>query len=114
MKIGIIGAGTWGIVVASYLSKKNHEITVYHRDSETSRQLIRNHEHPHLAGKSIPENIKYNILDSTMKILTKDGVFIQYQYSLNAKKLLKSKFEKVNVDFTALNLPPAFIYHCRN
>ena len=60
MKISVIGAGTWGIVIASYLSKKNHEVTVYHRNSDTSKQLQSTNIHPNLPDKNIPSNIIYS------------------------------------------------------
>ena len=45
-------------------------------------------------------------------ILSTNGQLIQYQYSLNNRRLINSVFPKVTMDFTFLNLPPAFIYHC--
>ncbi len=62
----------------------------------------------------IPLNIKEEILNSAVKVLDENGFFVQFQYSLNAKKLLQTKFQNINVEFTALNLPPAFVYHCNN
>jgi phospholipid N-methyltransferase len=44
--------------------------------------------------------------------LINDGNFVQYQYSLNKYKFLKSVFNSVKLDFTPINLPPAFIYRC--
>ena len=44
--------------------------------------------------------------------LINDGSFVQYQYSLNKYKFLKSVFNSVKLDFTPINLPPAFIYKC--
>jgi phospholipid N-methyltransferase len=44
--------------------------------------------------------------------LINDGSFVQYQYSLNKYKFLKSVFASVKLDFTLTNLPPAFIYRC--
>jgi len=44
--------------------------------------------------------------------LINDGGFVQYQYSLNKYKFLKSIFNSVKLDFTPINLPPAFIYRC--
>jgi len=44
--------------------------------------------------------------------LINDGSFVQYQYSLNKYKFLKSVFNSVTLDFTPINLPPAFIYKC--
>jgi len=61
MKISIIGAGTWGIVVATSLSKKNHRITVYHRNSDTSKRLESDNKHPHLPEKNISSNLIYSL-----------------------------------------------------
>jgi len=44
--------------------------------------------------------------------LINDGSFVQYQYSLNKYKFLKTVFDSVTLDFTPINLPPAFIYRC--
>ncbi len=60
----------------------------------------------------IPKPIKTNILNNTVKFLNRKGIFAQYQYSLNAHKLLKQRFNKVKVKFSPFNLPPAFIYTC--
>ena len=60
-----------------------------------------------------PSEVKNNILDACISILNKDGVYVQFQYSLNAHKLLKQKFSKVTLDFTPINMPPAFIYRCK-
>ena len=44
--------------------------------------------------------------------LINDGSFLQYQYSLNKYKFLKSVFDSVKLGFTPINLPPAFVYKC--
>jgi len=61
----------------------------------------------------IPKEIKLPIIDKCVKQLKDDGMFIQFQYSLNAKKLLSSKFSQKKIDFSALNFPPAFVYKCK-
>lgn len=62
----------------------------------------------------IPKEIKHKILDNCVNLLNKDGRYIQFQYSLNAKKLLKTKFKNVEYKFTPINIPPAFVYQCHN
>lgn len=59
-----------------------------------------------------PSELKNAILDDAVKALNNDGMYLQFQYSLNAFKLLKSKFDKVNYTFSLLNFPPAFVYRC--
>ncbi len=62
----------------------------------------------------IPNEISENILIETHKSLKKGGRFVQFQYSLDYYKKLKSIFSKENVslNFEPLNFPPAFIYSC--
>jgi len=44
--------------------------------------------------------------------LTPQGSFVQYQYSFGKYPLLKQIFDKVDVNFTLLNIPPAVTYKC--
>jgi phospholipid N-methyltransferase len=62
----------------------------------------------------IPNNVVKNILEVVKKVLAKKGAFIQYQYSLNAYKKLKNIFRKVDLNFTPMNIPPAFVFTCTN
>lgn len=59
---------------------------------------------------NIDDSIKEEILSATLKGLKKGGLFIQYQYSLSDYAWIKKNFHNVALDFTALNIPPAFIY----
>lgn len=66
-----------------------------------------------LANFSSP--LKSRILSICRTCLTnKSGRFIQFQYTLRSHRLLKRVFSNVQVDFTLLNLPPAFVYSCKN
>ena len=58
----------------------------------------------------IPDNIKDNIIDTAYSTLKTEGTFVQYQYSLNAKKCLEKRFGKLKISFSTINIPPAFIY----
>jgi phosphatidylethanolamine/phosphatidyl-N-methylethanolamine N-methyltransferase len=62
----------------------------------------------------IPIRVKLRILNSIIEVLKSNCYFIQFQYSMNAKKILKSRFKDLEIDFTPLNIPPAFVYYCRN
>jgi len=59
-----------------------------------------------------PKELKENILKKAVENLSKDGQYIQFQYSLNAHKLLKEKFNSVKLAFSLINMPPAFVYKC--
>lgn len=62
----------------------------------------------------IPNKIVDTILAIATQVISKEGAFIQYQYSLNAYKRLKKIFKKVDLNFTPMNLPPAFVFTCTN
>ncbi len=58
----------------------------------------------------IPQEVKDSILDSVHEALDEKGVYVQYQYSLNAKKQIEKRFGKLKIGFAAVNFPPAFVY----
>lgn len=62
----------------------------------------------------IPNGIVKNILRVVKKALSAKGLFIQYQYSLNAYRKLKNTFKKVDLNFTPMNIPPAFVFICND
>jgi phospholipid N-methyltransferase len=62
----------------------------------------------------IPNTIVKNILKVVTKVLKPGGTFVQFQYSLNAYKKLKETFKNVDLTFTAMNIPPAFVFTCTN
>src|SRR5690554_363182 len=59
------------------------------------------------------QKLTMRILKSAEIALKPDGRFIQFQYSLNARKLLIKIFSSISIQFTANNLPPAFVYTCK-
>lgn len=60
-----------------------------------------------------PKEVKNKILDECVEWMHKDAMYLQFQYSLNAKGLLKEKFDVVSYTFSLLNIPPAFVYQCK-
>ena len=61
---------------------------------------------------NMSEQLKKEIIEAAKIGLKKGGQFLQYQYSLSEYSWIKSHFSKVDLDFTPLNIPPAFIYIC--
>jgi phospholipid N-methyltransferase len=59
-----------------------------------------------------PESLRLAVVDAAHNCLKKNGKYIQFQYSLQSKKLLESKYNNVSVRFTIKNFPPAFVYTC--
>ena len=61
----------------------------------------------------IPKKTEYAILNSAKKTLRASGSFVQFQYSIASLRKLKDIFDEVKIDFTAVNIPPAFVFTCR-
>ncbi len=61
---------------------------------------------------NFPQRITLKLLRIFQLNLREAGKFIQFQYSLKQKKEIEHVFSKVSISFTALNIPPAFVYSC--
>ena len=59
MRIGVLGAGTWGIALARMLSKAGHKVMIWSALEQEIDQLSATHTHPNLPGMEIPEAITY-------------------------------------------------------
>lgn len=57
--------------------------------------------------------LRESLLNQINQALKPGGMFIAFQYSLQMKKLLSAQFVIEHIDFTPLNVPPAFVYICR-
>ena len=87
---------------AEYIQKYLNEAGFLHADYVISSLPLTN----------FPNKLKETILKAAHHCLKKEGQFIQFQYTLNSKKFLKSQFDETDIMFTPLNFPPAFIYTC--
>lgn len=59
MRIGILGAGTWGTALALLLANNHHEVTLWSAIESEIKELTENRKHRNLPGAILPENIKY-------------------------------------------------------
>lgn len=59
MKIGIIGAGTWGMALANMLSKKGYEVIVWSAIEKEIKEYSTKRVHPKLPGMIISNNIVF-------------------------------------------------------
>ena len=65
MKIGILGAGTWGTALGRALALKHHDVRIWSCFPEETEQLATTRKHPHLPGAEIPESVRFtNSLDT--------------------------------------------------
>jgi phospholipid N-methyltransferase len=62
---------------------------------------------------NLDKKIKSEIIKDSIKNLSKDGVFLQFQYFPESYNFLKDYFNDIKVRFTLLNTPPAFFYICK-
>ena len=58
------------------------------------------------------DDLRELVLSASHRSLKSTGKYIQFQYSLQSKKMLKNLYSKVSIAFTPLNFPPAFVYTC--
>lgn len=61
---------------------------------------------------SLPKELAPRVLSTCQKSLRRGGKFIQMHYSLILRKLYKQIFGNLKVDFTPMNVPPAFVFVC--
>lgn len=59
MKIGVLGAGTWGTALARMLYLNGNSVTVWSAIEKEVIELDKNRIHPNLVGMNIPEEIKF-------------------------------------------------------
>lgn len=58
-KIGVLGAGTWGMALARMLHNSGHQITVWSAIEREVREFSQTRRHPNLPGMVIPEGIMF-------------------------------------------------------
>ena len=58
-KIGVLGAGTWGIALARLLCNAGHDVTVWSAIESEIDTLSSTRMHPNLPGIELPEDMKY-------------------------------------------------------
>ena len=58
----------------------------------------------------IKKDKKHEILGNTRKVLSNNGKFLVYQFTLTIVGYLRKYFNKISYDFVLLNVPPLFIF----
>ncbi len=66
MKIGVIGAGTWGIALARMLTNSSHDVVVWSAIKEEIDTLSSERKHKNLPGMTIPDEtgFTYDLRDA--------------------------------------------------
>ena len=58
-KIGVLGAGTWGMALARMLCVSGHEVTVWSAIEREIDEFSKTRRHPNLPGMMIPEELGF-------------------------------------------------------
>ena len=59
-KIGVVGAGSWGIALAKLLHKNGHQVCVWSIIEEEVKMLLEKREHvDKLPGVKLPEDMEF-------------------------------------------------------
>ncbi|WP_090247613.1 class I SAM-dependent methyltransferase [Lishizhenia tianjinensis] len=98
---------------------KDPRVILIHDSAENLAKHLNAHgvEYADVVISSLPlanfsDELTKSILSTSYKNLKKKGKYIQFQYSLQAKNDITHYFKEMHIKFTALNLPPAFVYTC--
>jgi phospholipid N-methyltransferase len=98
---------------------KDERFTVIHDSAEHINEYLKQLKYKNadyiISGIPLgmmPKKLVDRITGAAYTSLQYGGKFIQFQYSLIEYKHLKNKFSDVKLDFTPLNIPPAFVYIC--
>lgn len=83
-KIGVIGAGSWGIALALVLKTNGHQVTLWEFDENLAKELDNTREIPDkLPGVKIPESIlitsdmREAVINKDLLILSVPSIFIR-------------------------------------
>ena len=83
MRIGVIGAGTWGVALARMLTNSHHDVTVWSAIDTEIDELIATRRHKNLPGSVIPEatgftkELKEAVTGMDILLLAVPSVFVR-------------------------------------
>ena len=82
-KIGVLGAGTWGMALSRMLSLSGHEITVWSALEKEVTEYAATRRHPNLPGMIIPDEIAFTgsisqvVSEKDMLLFAVPSVFVR-------------------------------------
>ena len=98
---------------------KDPRVFLIHDSAEKVQEYLKEKGYQHadavissLPLAVFPKELRASVLSASKNVLKDKGKYIQFQYSLQAKKELKKTFKHVSIRWTPLNFPPAFVYQC--
>ncbi len=114
-KISIIGAGTWGVAIASHLSNKV-QVELLHYNQESLKKIQLSHKHPNIRNFNLPSSINFsysNILNTDLCIIAVPvqnitSVIEKYTIRGNTPILILSK----GIESNTLKFPLDLLLDC--
>ena len=114
-KISIIGAGTWGIAIASHLCSYA-KIEIFHYNNNSLRKIQEENKHPNIKNFIIPDSIVYsysNKIDSDLCVIAVPvqnikSVIEKYKIEETMPILILSK----GIENETLNFPLNLLLDC--
>lgn len=96
MKIGVIGAGTWGIALARMLTNSSHEVVVWSALEQEIDELSSSRKHKNLPGMTIPEATGFTkelseAVDADIILMAVPSVFVRQTTSRIAPYVKKGQ-----------------------
>ncbi len=75
MKIGVLGAGTWGIALANLLCISGHEVTVWSALPDEIETLSKTHIHPKFSDTVLPDSMSFT--SDTKKVCSENTILVE-------------------------------------
>lgn len=94
MKIAYLGAGTWGISLASLLAENGHDVTIWTRSKEFADKLQKNRTHPKLDNFTFPKSLQFT--HQLEQALDQTEVIVESITSAGIRPVFKAIIDKTN------------------
>jgi phospholipid N-methyltransferase len=63
---------------------------------------------------SLPKEVSSNIMKVSKRVLSSNGKFITFQYTLLKKSFINSYFTSIGIKRVIVNIPPAYVLTCND
>ncbi len=95
MKIGYLGAGTWGVALASLLADNGHQVILWDRNADRIKKLKETRVHSKLQNCVVPKSVVFtndlktavNNVDMIVESVTSQGLRDVFKNILKIKKI---------------------------
>lgn len=96
MKIGYLGAGTWGFTLAALLAANGHHVTLWSSKPEFVKLLKKTRQHPKLPKVNVDEKLR--VTDSMIEALDEADYVIESVTSSGLRPVLEQIMEHGGID----------------